>query len=45
VDLRVSLTAAQKARIQEAATLDSQDMAEWARNILVRSAEHRIAKG
>ncbi len=44
VDLRVPVTAAQKARIVEAVSLDGLDMAEWARAILLRAAENRLAK-
>lgn len=45
VDLRIPVTTAQKERIMEAVALDSLDMAEWARGILIRAAENRIAKG
>jgi hypothetical protein len=44
VDLRVPVTAAQKARIMEAVALDGLDMAEWARALLIRAAENRLAK-
>jgi hypothetical protein len=43
VDLRVPLTEAQKERIAQAAKLDDVDMAAWARPILLRAAEERIA--
>ena len=45
VDLRIPVTADQKARIHEAVALDGLDMAEWARGILIRAAENRILKG
>jgi hypothetical protein len=44
VDLRVPVTAAQKARIMEAVSLDGEDMAAWARAVLLKAAENRIAK-
>jgi hypothetical protein len=45
VDLRIPVTAEQKARIMEAVSLDGGDMASWARPILLRAAESRCQKG
>jgi hypothetical protein len=44
VDLRIPVTAAQKARVMEAVALDGLDMAEWARAVLLKAAENRLAK-
>ena len=44
VDLRIPVTAAQKARIVEAVALDGADMAGWARAVLLKAAENRLAK-
>lgn len=44
VDLRIPVTAAQKARVMEAVALEGLDMAEWARAVLLKAAENRLAK-
>jgi hypothetical protein len=43
-DLRIPVTAEQKARIMEAVGLEGADMAAWARPILLKAAEDRIRK-
>ena len=42
VDLRIPVTAEQKARIMDAVSLDGGDMTSWARPILLRAAEDRL---
>jgi hypothetical protein len=44
VDLRIPVTADQKQRVMDAARLDEQDMAEWARAILLKAANQRLEK-
>ena len=44
VDLRIPVTVDQKERIMEAVSLDASDMASWARPILLKAAEDRLAK-
>lgn len=44
VDLRIPVTPAQKAVVMEAVKLDQEEMATWARGILMKAAEQRIAK-
>jgi hypothetical protein len=41
-DLRVPLTASQKALVAKAARLEGQDMAAWARPILIEAASKRV---
>jgi hypothetical protein len=43
--LRVPLTPGQRALIEEAARLDGEDRAGWARALLLIGARRRIAKG
>jgi hypothetical protein len=43
-DLRIPMTTDQKRLVAEAAQLDHMDMAAWARPILIRMAESRIAE-
>jgi len=43
--LRVPLTDTQRELVEEAAKLSDQDMAAWARLILLEAAKRRIAKG
>ncbi len=45
VDLRIPVTAEQKATIQQAATAAGQDMAAWARPILFEAANDKIDEG
>ena len=42
--LRVPLTDAQRMLIEEASKLDNQDMAAWAREILLRTAKNAVRK-
>jgi uncharacterized protein (DUF1778 family) len=42
-DLRIPVTTAQKATIQQAAAIAGSDMATWARTLLLESAEGLIA--
>ncbi len=42
--LRVPLTDAQRAAVEEASRLEDRDMAAWAREILVDAAKRRIGK-
>jgi uncharacterized protein (DUF1778 family) len=44
VPLRILLTVEQKSLIEEAARLDSTDMASWARPILLEAARTRISE-
>jgi hypothetical protein len=44
VDLRIPVTDDQKEAISEAARADQTDLATWARPILLRAAERRLAK-
>ena len=44
VDLRIPVTADQKARIMEAVSLDETGMAEWARTILLSAADERLRR-
>jgi len=44
VDLRIPVTAEQKARVMEAVALDGGDMATWARPVLLRAAEQVLRK-
>jgi hypothetical protein len=43
--LRVPLNAEQRTRIEEAARLEGEDKAGWARAVLLTAAKRRIAKG
>lgn len=45
VDLRIPVTADQKARIMEAVAADGADMASWARPILLHAADQRLGRG
>lgn len=42
--LRVPLTEAQRALIEEASNLGEQDLAEWARAILLQTAKKQVRK-
>jgi len=42
--LRVMVTASQKALIDEAVGLEGADFSDWARSVLVRTAQERIAR-
>jgi uncharacterized protein (DUF1778 family) len=44
-DLRIPVSAEQKATITAAARLSGQDMAAWARAILLREAQDALAAG
>ncbi len=44
-DLRIPMTSDQKELIQEAATLRGEDMAGWARPILLRAAQAELRGG
>jgi uncharacterized protein (DUF1778 family) len=44
VDLRIPVTADQKARIAEAAAAEQSDVAAWIRRVALGAADRRIAK-
>lgn len=44
-DLRIPVTKEQKELIHRAIALDGQDMAAWARPILLREAKERLRRG
>lgn len=43
-ELRIRVTTEQRERIMRAVLLDSLDMSEWARGLLIRAADSRISK-
>jgi hypothetical protein len=45
VPLRLMVTADQKKLIDDAVQLESGEFAEWARTILLRAAQKRVAQG
>jgi hypothetical protein len=42
VDLRIPVTAEQKAKIMRAVSLEGRDMASWARPLLLKAADERL---
>ena len=42
---RIPLTAEQKAQVQKAAAVAGEDMATWARPIILEAAKRELAKG